>query len=227
MPRRYDREDAKRRILSVSVKLFIERGYEKTTTAEILEKADVTNGTFYNIFSTKNGVLIELTNFVFGHQFEMARNVVGKDADPVLLYAVETAIQLTMTELSNNMRELYVESYSFAETSEYIYQHTSTELAKMFAKYLPDYEESDFYELEIGTAGIMRAYMARPCDKYFKLEMKLERFLNMALCAYKVPEEERKAAIKYVESLDIRGIANDVMQRLFKMLAEKYNFTLD
>lgn len=120
MPRRYDREEAKRRILSVCVKLFIERGYEKTTTAEILEKADVTNGTFYNIFSTKNGVLIELTNFVFGHQFEMARNVVGKDADPVLLYAVETAIQLTMTELSNNMRELYVESYSFAETSEYI-----------------------------------------------------------------------------------------------------------
>lgn len=53
MPRRYDREDAKRRILSVCVKLFIERGYEKTTTAEILEKADVTNGTFYNIFSTK------------------------------------------------------------------------------------------------------------------------------------------------------------------------------
>jgi len=49
----------------------------------------------------------------------------------------------------------------------------------------------------------------------------------MALCAYKVPEEERKAAIEYVESLDIRGIANDVMQRLFKMLAEKYNFTLD
>ena len=40
MPRRYDREDAKRRILSVCVKLFIERGYEKTTTAEILEKAD-------------------------------------------------------------------------------------------------------------------------------------------------------------------------------------------
>mgnify|MGYP007017547660 FL=1 len=57
--------------------------------------------------------------------------------------------------------------------------------------------------------------------------MKLERFLNMALCAYKVPEEERKAAIKYVESLDIRGIANGVMQQLFKMLAEKYNFTLD
>ena len=249
MPRRYDREEAKRRILSVCVKLFIERGYEKTTTAEILEKADVTNGTFYNIFSTKNGVLIELTNFVFGHQFASIAGagpingpiqaaifgwlpvllwiLIGKDADPVLLYAVETAIQLTMTELSNNMRELYVESYSFAETSEYIYQHTSTELAKMFAKYLPDYEESDFYELEIGTAGIMRAYMARPCDKYFKLEMKLERFLNMALCAYKVPEEERKAAIEYVESLDIRGIANDVMQQLFKMLAEKYNFTLD
>ena len=97
MPRRYDREDAKRRILSVCVKLFIERGYEKTTTAEILEKADVTNGTFYNIFSTKNGVLIELTNFVFGHQFEMARNVVGKDAD---LVVESTAHSSSLSSLS-------------------------------------------------------------------------------------------------------------------------------
>lgn len=227
MARRYDREDAKKRILSVCVKLFIEKGYERTTTAEILEKADVTNGTFYNIFSTKNGVLIELTNFVFGHQFEMARSVMGKDADPVLLYAVETAIQLAMTEISRNMRELYVEAYSFAETAEYIYQRTSTELARMFTKYLPDYEESDFYELEIGTAGIMRAYMARPCDKYFKLEMKLERFLNMALGAYSVPEAERRAAVEYVKSLDIRGIADNVMHRLFEMLADKYDFTLE
>ena len=220
MARRYDREDAKRRILSVCVKLFIERGYE------ILEKADVTNGTFYNIFSTKNGVLIELTNFVFGHQFEMARNVVGKDADPVLLYAVETAIQLTMTELSNNMRELYVESYSFAETSEYIYQHTSTELAKMFAKYLPDYEESDFYELEIGSAGIMRGYMARPCDIYFTLEKKLERFLTMSMGAYSVPKEEQQAVLSYIMNIDVKNTANMVMQYLFKSLAMKFDFSL-
>ena len=211
-----------KKMMGSAATLFLEKGYSHTTTAEIAKKAGMTGSSFFRAFENKEAVLLALVESMFGSQFEMAEN-----DDPLMVYATEIAIQMNITEYSEPFRDLYVTAYSLPTTSEYIYQHTSTELAKMFAKYLPDYEESDFYELEIGTAGIMRAYMARPCDKYFKLEMKLERFLNMALCAYKVPEEERKAAIKYVESLDIRGIANDVMQRLFKMLAEKYNFTLD
>lgn len=36
MSRRYDKEGSKRRILSVCVKLFIEKGFKKTTNAEFL-----------------------------------------------------------------------------------------------------------------------------------------------------------------------------------------------
>lgn len=34
---------AKRRILAVCVKLFLEQGYKRTTVAEIVQKADVSN----------------------------------------------------------------------------------------------------------------------------------------------------------------------------------------
>ena len=61
------------------------------------------------------------------------------------------------------MRDIYLEAYSHTEASEYIYQHTSSELYRIFGPYLPSYTESDFYELEIGSAGIMRGYMSRPC----------------------------------------------------------------
>ena len=217
----------KNHLLSVCVRLFLEQGYKQTTVRQIASEAGVSVSSFQNFFGSKDGVLGELIAFMFGGQFGAARDIVGAELPPVYTYAAETAIQLVLTELNENLRDIYLEVYSLPDTSEYIFQHTARELRRIFGAYLPDYSESDFYETEIGTAGIMRAYMARPCDKYFKLEMKLERFLNMALCAYKVPEEERKAAIEYVESLDIRGIANDVMQQLFKMLAEKYNFTLD
>ena len=40
MASRYEKEDSKRRILSACVQLFIEKGYQKTTTVEILKKAD-------------------------------------------------------------------------------------------------------------------------------------------------------------------------------------------
>ena len=50
MARRYDSEDAKRRILSACVRLFIEKGYKRTTMNDIIHDADVSAGTFQNVF---------------------------------------------------------------------------------------------------------------------------------------------------------------------------------
>ena len=58
---------AKKRILTVCVKLFLEQGYKKTTVAEIVHKADVSNSSFQNIFRAKDGVLTELVQFMFSN----------------------------------------------------------------------------------------------------------------------------------------------------------------
>lgn len=226
MPRRYDSADAKRRILTACVRFFLEKGYTSTTVAEIIKEADVSISTFQNIFHTKDGVLVELTQFMFGSQFDMAGQIAGKNLPPIYLYAVETSVQLALTELNENLREIYLETYSHAETSEYIYQQTSTRLYHIFGSYLPGYTESDFYELDIGSAGIMRGYMSRPCDKYFTLEKKISRFLSMSLSAYAVPAAEQQQVLDFVAGLDIRTIAVQVMQQLFRALAMHFSFPL-
>ena len=65
---------AKKRILTVCVKLFLEKGYRRTTLAEIIEKADVSYTTVQNIFRAKDGVRTELVAFMFSNQFAMARS---------------------------------------------------------------------------------------------------------------------------------------------------------
>ena len=227
MPRRYDSQDSKRRILSTCVRLFLEKGYTNTRVAEIIREADVSASTFQNIFRAKDGVLGELARVMFSSQFNAARAVAGENAGPVLVYAVETAIQLTLTELNENLRDIYIEAYTHSEVSELIYQSTSTELYNIFGSYLPECSESDFYELEIGSAGIMRAYMARPCDKYFTLERKLHRFLSMSMSAYSVPKVEQDKIIACIDGLDIRAISNTIMQELFEMLAMRFDFSLE
>ena len=226
MTRRYDSEGAKRRILSACVRLFIEKGYTNTKMTEIIGAADVSASTFHNIFQTKDGVLEELTDVMFENQFGIARSIIGQDAPPVLLYAVETAIQMTLTERNENLREIYVEAYTQPRIMEQIHRQTSAALHGIFGAYLPGSTESDFYELEIGTAGMMRGYMARPCDIYFTLAHKLERFLRMSLSAYSVPKPEQDEVIASVLALDICAIADRVMQQLFAVLAMKFDFTL-
>ena len=55
-----------------------------TTTVEILKKADVTPSTFYNIYHTKGSILTELTEFMFGNQFNISGKIVGEETNPVL-----------------------------------------------------------------------------------------------------------------------------------------------
>ena len=179
-----------------------------------------------NLFPTKDKILLDLTETMFGGQFDMARSITDTKLPPVYAYALETAIQLTLTELNENLREIYIEAYSLPETSEYIFLHTTAELKQIFSANFPDYSDSDFYEMEIGTAGLMRNYMARKCDIHFPLERKLSRFLTAAMRVYRVPEDELEQTVRFVERLDIRSIAERVMHSLFQTLAMHYDFSL-
>ncbi len=178
---------AKKRILTVCVKLFLEQGYKKTTVAEIVQKADVSNSTFQNIFRAKDGLL---------------------------------------TELNENLREIYIEAYTQKEAAAYIFRETAKELYRIFGAYQPELTAEDFYHMEIGSAGIMRAYMAQPCDETFTLEKKLEYFLTMSLRAYKVPEAELQQVLAFIKGLQIREISEKVMHELFSALAMRFAFTL-
>ena len=97
---------------------------------------------------------------MFGNQFAMARQTAGQTLPPIYVYAVETAIQMTLTELNENLREIYLEAYTQKEASEYIFRETAKEIQQIFGAYQPGFTAADFYAMELGSAGIMRAYIA-------------------------------------------------------------------
>ena len=215
MARRYDSKEAKRRILTACVRLFLEKGYTNTKVAEILKEADVSAGSFQNIFRTKDGVLTELIGMMFSRQFGAVRPLAANAPSPVYLYAVETALQLAMTELSENLRDIYVEAYTFPATAEIIHRSTTA--------YLPGCAECDFYEMELGTAGMMRGYMARRCDPYFTLERKIRRFLSMSLSALQVPAQEREQVIAFVAEIDMLAQARKVVDAVLASLSVQFD----
>ena len=102
---------AKKRILAVCVRLFLEKGYKKTTLAEIIDKANVSYSSFQNIFRAKDGVLTELVEFMFSTQFGMARQLAGADLPPVYVYAVETDIQGNNKGAAPNLRPISAGAY--------------------------------------------------------------------------------------------------------------------
>ena len=95
------------KVLRAAVALFLEKGYAKTTTGEIAKAAGIGQSSFFHVFPSKEALLLELVRRMFSGQFDLAGEHSGTD-DPVQLYAIETALQLHITELSEPLRELYV-----------------------------------------------------------------------------------------------------------------------
>ena len=224
---RSDGLQTKKRILQACVRLFLENGYHQTTMLQILREAKVSSSSFQNLFHSKDGVLMELVEFMYENQFGMARSVAGEALPPVYVYAAETALQITLTELNENLREIYLEAYTQKRVLDYIQRATAKELYRIFGPYQPELTEQDFYELEFGSAGLMRGYMANPCTEDFTLERKLNKFVTLALRGYKVPEDELQKVLTFLAGLDMRGIARSVMEELFRRLAMHYEFSLD
>ena len=220
---RQEVKDPKKRILTACVRMFIERGFKQTTMMDIIKEADVSAGTFQNAFRTKDGVLSALVEYMFDNQFAMARSALNGN-DGVTVYAVETAMQLAITECNENLREIYVEAYTQSEICEYICRKTAQENAKFFRTYNPDWTDGDFYEAELGSSGMMRSFMMRRCDMYFTLRKKTERFLRMAFDVYHVPTDVAEKAVQMVAAIDVNSAVDAVMKKLFSMLEMTFDF---
>ena len=108
-------------------------------------------------------------------------------------------------------------AYSLPTTSEYIYDSMAERLQRIFSRYMPEAKRKDFYEMDIASAGIMRAYMAKPCDMHFTIEDKLRRFLQSSLTLYCVPREEQSRITDVVLKMDFRPYAEQIIQKMVEI----------
>ncbi len=194
-------------LLHSAAVLFLEKGYNDTTTAEIAKKAELTENFLFRIFHDKEKILYTLVQHVFNEQFIIAAKLTEGMNDPIFMYSIETALQFHITNQSEPLRDIYVSAYSLPSTTEYIYENTAQKLCQLFKSNFPDYEMKDFLEMEYATGGIMRSFMTQKCDWYFTIERKINRFLEASLRVYKVPEEKIKEIQGKVHGVGLDKIA--------------------
>ena len=216
--KRYQRmEQTRAQVLRYAVELFLEQGYQETTLDQIAQRIDRTKGAVLRAYPDKESILYALVTHMFRVQFSTARSLLGEKADPLLVYCVETAMQLHICELGEPLRDLYTSAYTLPTTSDFIYRSTAQELRLIFGKYLPDAAQSDFYELDLVSGGVMRGLMARKCDMYFTIEKKITLFLQCALKIYDVPAQERETVIPQVLAMDLAAMARSTVENTVRL----------
>lgn len=201
------------KMLLAAIQLFLEQGYEKTTTAQIARASGMSPTSFFAAFENKEALLLTLTQIMFDNQFAKAR-AFAKDMEPLMVYCLETSLQIYITELSEPLREIYVMAYTLPSTTEYILKSTAVQIKAIFSPFMPEAEDKDFYEMDIASGSIMRGFMARKCDMYFTVQKKIERFLECCLKLYDVPKEKRASLIEAVLAFDLHSVAKRLIDEI-------------
>lgn len=218
-PARKKTEAMRSRVLYAATKLFLEKGYSATSLREIAAAADMNTGSLMHLFSSKEKLLSDLVLYVLEGQFQAAEQLVaGQTDDKLLIWAVETTLQLYIAESNEHIRELYMASYSLPSTSELIQRTISKKMMHHFADLHPNFEEKDFYEIEIATSGIIRGFMSVPCDIYFTMERKVNRFLEVAFLVYRAPDEKIADAIAFVKRFDFVSATKNAIESMTSQL---------
>ena len=141
--------------------------------------------------------------------------------DKMLIFMANEVLQIYMAEMSEDMRNLYLAGYSMPKTSEAVLKRRSEILYKHFGDVFTSFALKDFYELEIASMGIMRAYISVPCDMYFTLEAKRERLVTTMLKIYDISNEKIKQVLEFIEKIDFEAVAKKAVESVFDELEIK------
>ena len=70
-------EEMRQSILDASLELFIEQGYDKTTTRQILQKVGILNGSLYNIYRSKDEIFADIAIRALSEAMDMMEDLIG------------------------------------------------------------------------------------------------------------------------------------------------------
>ncbi|WP_116047631.1 TetR/AcrR family transcriptional regulator [Amycolatopsis palatopharyngis] len=88
------------RLLSVSTRLFAERGFDRTSVQEIVEAAGVTKGAMYHYFDSKDDLLYEIYGRILREQTERLEKLAATEA-PVGERLASAASDVVVSSIAN------------------------------------------------------------------------------------------------------------------------------
>jgi AcrR family transcriptional regulator len=94
------REEARYKIKKAAIELFYEKGYENTTTRDIVLKTGILNGSIYNRFHSKEDILVSAITDGMRNFLDGSRDVIDEVKDPMAAIVLPSAVELYLASIS-------------------------------------------------------------------------------------------------------------------------------
>lgn len=147
-------EVRKNEILDVAEELFAAKGFDGTSTNDILEKAGIARGTLYYHFKSKEDILDGVINRMIDQMAEKASEIVADQSIPVLERLTEVILAFNSnTELGNEVME-QIHKPQNALMHQKMQTRLLNGIVPILKNLLDEREEQGTFHTEYGTEAV-------------------------------------------------------------------------
>ena len=213
-------------IIKAASELFFEKGFSKTTSAELCKKIDIGTGNLTFYFPTKEHILSVLVQMMIDFQWKEMEAQTDEGKSSLLAYCLELTTLAAIGEEIPQMHDFLTAAYSHPTTLDLIRSNDVEKIKRVFAEYTEGWDDEKFTETETLISGIEYATLMNT-EHTATLEHRIEGALNTIMMMFGVPEELRKAKIKKVLAMDYRAIGRKVYEEFKEYVTETNEHALD
>lgn len=136
-PRADDYDDKRRLILARSAELFAERGYPRTTMAEIGEACGISKALFYHYYKSKEVLLYDMLASHLGHLAEAVAAAEAGEADPKRRLQAMVGAVLDVYEDADALHKVQMNDLGILpEQQQNVLKRIEREIVQRFARVL-------------------------------------------------------------------------------------------
>lgn len=197
------RDIARKQIMEVSLELFLTKGFEATTTRDIIAKAGILNGSLYNRFKNKDEILISIIRDAIFDILNESESIFKKDNNLLAAVAFPGIFELYVASRSQSIARLIYLVHSKWEAVDLFIEIFND----WFRKFVPengmggmDREKIDMMlAYHIGSLGTVVGYYANGGTCPYEITAK--HHLQITATALGMPVMDAEAILDSLKSI--------------------------
>ena len=147
-------EERKQELIDTAERLFLEKGYEQTTVADIVREIEVAQGTFYYYFSSKEEILEAIIEKDITALEEDVRQIMSREDSNAAIKL--NAVVNSIIGISTSRREImdYLHEESNAVMHEKMERHTIERLVPLMTRVVAEGTHAGIFDVQYPTESV-------------------------------------------------------------------------
>ena len=213
-------------IIKTASELFFEKGFSKTTSTEICNKAEISKGNLTFYFPTKEHILAVIVHMMCDFQWKEMERETDEGKSSLLAYCLELTTMVAISEEIEQMQDFLAAAYSHPMTLDIIRENDAQKLRQVFGEYTADWDDEKYTEVEAIISGIEYATIMHT-EHSASVEHRIEGALDTIMMLFGVPDKTRKLKVSKVLAMDYLDIGKRVYEAFKQYVTETNENTLD